>query len=211
MTLKFSVERLVKSEMEEEEEEEEEVEDVAESSLKKIHAESDGEESEEKSAKDEPLAQTLSYFDVLLPHVQMACSNPFISGIGAASGADQNANGTSGWQHPWLELLQSTTAAQFGDVTAGLFLQPLRKNKRIRTAFSAAQLIQLEKAFEGNHYVVGNERKQLASRLSLTETQVKVWFQNRRTKHKRVRLESSDPNTTLSNDEDDEEDKQSSS
>lgn len=61
-----------------------------------------------------------------------------------------------------------------GDVTAGLFLQPLRKNKRIRTAFSASQLIQLEKAFEGNHYVVGNERKQLAAKLSLTETQVSV-------------------------------------
>ena len=67
-----------------------------------------------------------------------------------------------------------------GDVTAGLFLQPLRKNKRIRTAFSAHQLVQLEKAFEGNHYVVGNERKQLASKLSLTETQVRstAWMRH---------------------------------
>ncbi|CAI2296810.1 unnamed protein product [Caenorhabditis sp. 36 PRJEB53466] len=217
MTLKFSVQRLVESEKESDEGRVEMKRktikcDEREHSEEDDDIEEEEEEEEEDSKKDEPLAQTLSYFDVLLPHVQMACSNPFISGMSAAV-SDQNSNNSGGgvWQHPWLELLQSTTAAQFGDVTAGLFLQPLRKNKRIRTAFSASQLIQLEKAFEGNHYVVGNERKQLATRLSLTETQVKVWFQNRRTKHKRVRMESSDPHTTLSNDEDDEEDKKSTS
>ncbi|KHJ90166.1 homeobox domain protein, partial [Oesophagostomum dentatum] len=78
---------------------------------------------------------------------------------------------------------------RLGEVAAGLFLQPFRKSKRIRTAFSPSQLLQLERAFEGNHYVVGTERKQLANRLALSETQVKVWFQNRRTKHKRVRVE----------------------
>nr|BAQ56007.1 homeobox-containing protein EmxB [Eptatretus burgeri] len=68
-----------------------------------------------------------------------------------------------------------------------------RKPKRIRTAFSPSQLLRLEHAFEKNHYVVGSERKQLASSLSLTETQVKVWFQNRRTKHKRQKLEEEGP------------------
>ncbi|XP_063988537.1 homeotic protein empty spiracles-like [Diachasmimorpha longicaudata] len=71
----------------------------------------------------------------------------------------------------------------------GFLLQPFRKPKRIRTAFSPSQLLKLEHAFEKNHYVVGAERKQLAQALSLTETQVKVWFQNRRTKHKRVQQE----------------------
>ncbi|XP_069000031.1 empty spiracles homeobox 3 isoform X4 [Embiotoca jacksoni] len=46
-----------------------------------------------------------------------------------------------------------------------------RKPKRIRTAFSPSQLLRLERAFEKNHYVVGAERKQLASGLCLTETQ----------------------------------------
>nr|AII19929.1 empty spiracles [Phalangium opilio] len=72
---------------------------------------------------------------------------------------------------------------------AGFLLHPFRKPKRIRTAFSPSQLLKLEHAFEKNHYVVGAERKQLAQSLSLTETQVKVWFQNRRTKHKRQKQE----------------------
>lgn len=50
--------------------------------------------------------------------------------------------------------------------------QNFRKPKRIRTAFSPNQLLRLENAFEKNHYVVGHERKDLASSLNLTETQV---------------------------------------
>lgn len=53
-----------------------------------------------------------------------------------------------------------------------LFPPELRKPKRIRTAFSPAQLFQLENTFERNHYVVGQERKDLAAGLGLTETQV---------------------------------------
>lgn len=62
----------------------------------------------------------------------------------------------------------------------GFLLQPFRKPKRIRTAFSPSQLLKLEHAFERNHYVVGAERKQLASSLSLSETQVSQVKQNMR-------------------------------
>ena len=51
-------------------------------------------------------------------------------------------------------------------------LQPFRKQKRVRTAFSPSQLLKLEDAFEKNAYVVGRERKQLAHSLNLSETQV---------------------------------------
>ena len=62
----------------------------------------------------------------------------------------------------------------------------LAAEKRARTAFTPVQLLVLETAFEKNHYVVGFERKQLARYLKLSETQVKVWFQNRRTKWKKA-------------------------
>ena len=58
----------------------------------------------------------------------------------------------------------------------GLFFQPYRKPKRIRTAFSPSQLLQLEKSFEKSHYVVGQERKDLAGELQLSETQVSLYF-----------------------------------
>ncbi|XP_011185993.1 homeotic protein empty spiracles [Zeugodacus cucurbitae] len=89
--------------------------------------------------------------------------------------------------YPWL---LSRHGRIFPHRFPGNFLlQPFRKPKRVRTAFSPTQLLKLEHAFESNHYVVGAERKQLAQGLSLTETQVKVWFQNRRTKHKRMQQE----------------------
>lgn len=61
--------------------------------------------------------------------------------------------------------------------------------KRVRTIFTADQLERLEAEFERQQYMVGPERLYLAAALRLTEAQVKVWFQNRRTKHKRQKQE----------------------
>mgnify|MGYP001792391233 CR=1 FL=1 len=60
-----------------------------------------------------------------------------------------------------------------------------QKRKRARTAFTGDQLRKLEKRFLANHYIVGEERQKIADELDLSEAQVKVWFQNRRTKFKR--------------------------
>lgn len=99
--------------------------------------------------------------------------------------------GGMGRLYPWLigHHPASLLGQRFPGHDANLLLQPFRKPKRIRTAFSPSQLLRLEHAFEKNHYVVGQERKDLATSLSLTETQVKVWFQNRRTKYKRMKAE----------------------
>ncbi|XP_011414575.3 homeobox protein EMX1 isoform X2 [Magallana gigas] len=98
--------------------------------------------------------------------------------------------------HPWISERYSGYYYPRFPAAPGFLFQPYRKPKRIRTAFSPSQLLQLEKAFEKSHYVVGQERKDLASELQLTETQVKVWFQNRRTKHKRIKSEDGDdPNS----------------
>ncbi|KAL6101847.1 uncharacterized protein ACO6RY_17006 [Pungitius sinensis] len=57
--------------------------------------------------------------------------------------------------------------------------------KRSRAAFSHAQVYQLERRFVAQRYLSGPERADLAEALNLTETQVKIWFQNRRYKTKR--------------------------
>uniref|UniRef100_A0A7N8YLQ2 Posterior neuron-specific homeobox n=1 Tax=Mastacembelus armatus TaxID=205130 RepID=A0A7N8YLQ2_9TELE len=63
------------------------------------------------------------------------------------------------------------------------------KSRRIRTAFTAEQLQILERSFHRCHYVSVLERHSIASALRLSETQVKIWFQNRRTKWKKERVE----------------------
>lgn len=68
----------------------------------------------------------------------------------------------------------------------------LDRPKRARTTFSAEQLDQLEREFVRNPYLVGQERTQLSHKLQLSETQVKVWFQNRRTKQKREQQRACD-------------------
>lgn len=64
-------------------------------------------------------------------------------------------------------------------------LSPTRKQKRSRAAFTHLQVLELEKKFNHHKYLSAPERAQLASTLRLTETQVKIWFQNRRYKTKR--------------------------
>lgn len=60
--------------------------------------------------------------------------------------------------------------------------------RRSRAAFSHAQVYELERRFNTQRYLSGPERADLAEALKLTETQVKIWFQNRRYKTKRRQM-----------------------
>ncbi|XP_013774538.2 homeobox protein Nkx-6.2-like [Limulus polyphemus] len=57
-----------------------------------------------------------------------------------------------------------------------------KKKKHTRPTFSGHQIYVLEKTFEQTKYLAGPERAKLAYALGMSESQVKVWFQNRRTK-----------------------------
>lgn len=65
----------------------------------------------------------------------------------------------------------------------------LKRKKRSRAAFSHAQVFELERRFAQQRYLSGPERSDLAKSLRLTETQVKIWFQNRRYKTKRKQIQ----------------------
>ncbi|RWS27460.1 Hematopoietically-expressed homeobox protein HHEX-like protein [Leptotrombidium deliense] len=101
--------------------------------------------------------------------------------------------------HQWLaSQQQSMIQANFQDPrTAPLFWHQMlikrkmlmqskpRKGGQIR--FTHQQTIELEKRFQSQKYLSPPERKKIAIKLSLSERQVKTWFQNRRAKFRRVR------------------------
>ena len=78
--------------------------------------------------------------------------------------------------------------------------------KRVRTIFTQSQIDRLEIEFTKSQYMVGSDRVELAKDLDLSETQVKVWFQNRRIKsrkQKKIQNESTEERSESSDTESD--------
>ncbi|CAH1955782.1 unnamed protein product [Acanthoscelides obtectus] len=74
-----------------------------------------------------------------------------------------------------------------------------QKPKRVRTAYSAHQIVRLEKEFCTDKYLCRRRRIEMAVELNMTERQVKVWFQNRRLKFKKEEEQrASSPSSTNS-------------
>ncbi|XP_078795137.1 homeobox protein engrailed-1a-like [Oryzias latipes] len=61
-----------------------------------------------------------------------------------------------------------------------------REDKRPRTAFTAEQLQRLRAEFQVNRYITEQRRQALAHELHLNESQIKIWFQNKRAKIKKA-------------------------
>ncbi|XP_040290089.1 homeobox protein engrailed-2 [Bufo bufo] len=61
-----------------------------------------------------------------------------------------------------------------------------KEDKRPRTAFTAEQLQRLKAEFQTNRYLTEQRRQSLAQELNLNESQIKIWFQNKRAKIKKA-------------------------
>ncbi|KAK5856830.1 hypothetical protein PBY51_008400 [Eleginops maclovinus] len=61
-----------------------------------------------------------------------------------------------------------------------------KKIRKPRTIYSSLQLQALNQRFQQTQYLALPERAELAAKLGLTQTQVKIWFQNKRSKYKKI-------------------------
>lgn len=64
------------------------------------------------------------------------------------------------------------------------------RTKRFRTKFTEDQIAELDHHYQINAYIHGIDRMCLAEKLRLSDSQVKIWFQNRRQKEKKEEHDS---------------------
>ena len=78
------------------------------------------------------------------------------------------------------------TTSEITERDGSVFCCDCRKTHHPRTCYKLIQVMELEERFKRQRYVNAAERDRLAEALGLTPTQIKIWFQNRRYKCKRI-------------------------
>ncbi|XP_012889858.1 PREDICTED: homeobox protein Nkx-3.1 [Dipodomys ordii] len=125
--------------------------------------------------------------------VTWSTEQPISGAAGSPQPMGRRRDALRGYKYAWVAEHRHFETYLLGcERTSGALPSPSQATrqpqKRSRAAFSHTQVIELERKFSHQKYLSAPERAHLAKNLKLTETQVKIWFQNRRYKTKRKQL-----------------------
>ncbi|XP_060079240.1 homeobox protein rough-like [Ylistrum balloti] len=92
-------------------------------------------------------------------------------------------------EHSPVSYSLGTQGLPMTPVFAGIMQRRKRREnrpRRQRTTFTSEQTLKLELEYNRTEYISRPRRYELAEVLNLSENQIKIWFQNRRAKEKRI-------------------------